>query len=360
MLVYPRSKRPLGLITLIFLSFIALGMPDGLLGVGWPTIRADFGIPLDAIGWLLFSVMSGYLASSFFSGELLKRWRVGKVLIVSCLITGAGLIGYTLVSSWWMMVALGVLAGLGAGVIDSGLNAYINNNPVNGTDPTGHYCNNFLLTDGGGLSLKGLFNEAHMDLYGEEPPKYYLRSDWSAWVPGSWNSVGGEGIFDEQSNPGGWKSYGLIPGRPPLNTILKDIVVHHIGDYAFGVGINNDLDLMKALETSERGSGYYDIAYHYGIGPSGEVFVGRNIGVRGAHVEDGNTGRVGIVLLGTFDDSIAPTEMMVKSLAALSVALSDYYGIQYIGGHRDFNQTQCPGDSTMIFVEQIQRELLTK
>lgn len=128
MLVYPRSKRPLGLITLIFLSFIALGMPDGLLGVGWPTIRADFGIPLDAIGWLLFSVMSGYLASSFFSGELLKRWRVGKVLIVSCLITGAGLIGYTLVSSWWMMVALGVLAGLGAGAIDSGLNAYVADN----------------------------------------------------------------------------------------------------------------------------------------------------------------------------------------------------------------------------------------
>lgn len=75
----------------------------------------------------------------------------------------------------------------------------------------------------------------------------------------------------------------------------------------------------------------------------------------GAHVEAGNTGRVGIVLLGTFDDNVVPSEMMVKSLTALSVALSDYYGIQNIGGHRDFNQTLCPGDSTMQYIDQIRQ-----
>ena len=30
----------LGLIILAFVAFIALGLPDGLLGVGWPSIRA--------------------------------------------------------------------------------------------------------------------------------------------------------------------------------------------------------------------------------------------------------------------------------------------------------------------------------
>lgn len=39
--------------------------------------------------------------------------------------TGVGLIGYTLVPAWWMMVLLGVLAGLGAGAIDAGLNTYV-------------------------------------------------------------------------------------------------------------------------------------------------------------------------------------------------------------------------------------------
>lgn len=123
--VNTRAKRPLALILLIFIAFIALGMPDGLLGVGWPTIRADFKLPLDAIGMLLFASMTGYLSSSFFSGAILRRWHVSKVLIVSCLVTGVGLIGYTLVPQWWMMVALGILAGLGAGTIDSGLNNYV-------------------------------------------------------------------------------------------------------------------------------------------------------------------------------------------------------------------------------------------
>ncbi|HOE34377.1 MAG TPA: MFS transporter [Anaerolineaceae bacterium] len=117
--------RPVALILLIFLAFIALGMPDGLLGVGWPSIRAGFGQPLDVLGMLLFTTMVGYLTSSFLSGELTRRWGVGKVLIFSCLITGAGLIGYTLVPRWEMMVALGLLAGLGAGAIDSSLNAYV-------------------------------------------------------------------------------------------------------------------------------------------------------------------------------------------------------------------------------------------
>ena len=91
------NTRPIALILLIFLAFIALGMPDGLLGVGWPSIRAGFGQPLDAIGMLLFTIMLGYLTSSFLSGALTQRWGVGKLLIISCLVTGAGLIGYTLV-----------------------------------------------------------------------------------------------------------------------------------------------------------------------------------------------------------------------------------------------------------------------
>jgi len=119
------KTRPIALILLIFLAFIALGMPDGLLGVGWPSIRAGFGQPLDVIGMLLFTMMVGYLTSSFLSGELTRRWGVGNVLIISCIVTSAGLIGYTLVPRWWMMVALGLLAGLGAGAVDSSLNAYV-------------------------------------------------------------------------------------------------------------------------------------------------------------------------------------------------------------------------------------------
>jgi fucose permease len=118
---YPR----LGLILLAFIAFVGLGMPDGLLGVGWPSIRTGFSIPLDAIGMLLAASVAGYMTSSFLSGYLLWRVGVGRLLAASCFLTGVALIGYTLVPQWWMMVFLGVVAGLGAGAIDAGLNTYV-------------------------------------------------------------------------------------------------------------------------------------------------------------------------------------------------------------------------------------------
>ena len=118
---YPR----IGLIILAYMAFIALGMPDGLLGVAWPSIRTSFSIPLDAIGMLLTAAVAGYMTSSFLSGLLITRLGVGKVLAASCAMTGVALIGYTIVPFWWMMVLLGVVAGLGAGAIDAGLNTYV-------------------------------------------------------------------------------------------------------------------------------------------------------------------------------------------------------------------------------------------
>lgn len=99
-------------------------MPDGLLGIAWPSIRADFGIPLDALGMLLITSVAGYMTSTFLSGALVARFGVGRLLAVSCGLTGAALVGYTLVPVWWMMVLLGMVGGLGAGAIDAGLNTY--------------------------------------------------------------------------------------------------------------------------------------------------------------------------------------------------------------------------------------------
>jgi fucose permease len=100
-------------------------MPDGLLGVAWPSIRSGFSIPIDSLGILLVASVTGYMTSSFLSGPLIARLGVGNLLAASCALTGSALVGYTLVPSWWMMVLLGVGAGLGAGAIDAGLNTYV-------------------------------------------------------------------------------------------------------------------------------------------------------------------------------------------------------------------------------------------
>lgn len=127
MVVLLKSARHprLALIALAFIAFVGLGMPDGLLGVGWPSLRADFAVPLDALGSLLAAGVAGYTTSSFLAGTLLARFGAGRMLAWSCLLTGVALLGYTLVPLWWMVVALGVVAGLGAGAIDAGLNTYV-------------------------------------------------------------------------------------------------------------------------------------------------------------------------------------------------------------------------------------------
>jgi fucose permease len=117
-------KHSLILIALAYLSFVSLGLPDGLNGVAWPSIRGYFDLPLDALGSLLVMFTAGYLASSFGSGRMLAVMSLGSLLALSCLATAVSLIGYAMAPAWWVMVALGLTAGLGAGAIDAGLNTF--------------------------------------------------------------------------------------------------------------------------------------------------------------------------------------------------------------------------------------------
>jgi fucose permease len=119
-----KPKRNLLLTLLVFLGFVSIGLPDGLTGVAWPSMRGSFGLPLDALGGLLVSYTAGYLVSSFGSGRMLARLNVGAVLALSCLATGLSLLGYAGARYWWLVIVFGALAGLGAGAIDAGLNTY--------------------------------------------------------------------------------------------------------------------------------------------------------------------------------------------------------------------------------------------
>ena len=119
-----RARPDPPLLALAFLGFISLGLPDGLLGVAWPSIRRSFGISLDALGALLLTTTSGYLVASLSSGPIVARLGVGRLLAMSGFLTMAGLLGYVLAPGWWAMVGLGLLAGLGGGAVDAGVNAY--------------------------------------------------------------------------------------------------------------------------------------------------------------------------------------------------------------------------------------------
>lgn len=121
----PRIRTSLLLIMLVYAGFISLGMPDGLLGVAWPSMRSTFGLPLDALGSLVLLFTTGYLISSAFSGWMLQRMNIGILLALSCLATSISLFGYAAAPRWCILIAFGALAGFGAGAIDAGLNTYV-------------------------------------------------------------------------------------------------------------------------------------------------------------------------------------------------------------------------------------------
>jgi fucose permease len=115
-----RSALPVALV-----AFIALGARDGMLGVAWPSMRAEFGQPLAALGELALAGTAGYLAGSGASGFLSDRFGTRALLIASALATAVAVLAYAAAPVWPLMVVGALVGGLGAGGVDAGLNAYV-------------------------------------------------------------------------------------------------------------------------------------------------------------------------------------------------------------------------------------------
>jgi fucose permease len=107
-----------------FIAFISLGLPDAILGVAFPSIRAEFDLPAAAIGVILFSSSVGYFLSSTFAGTIMRVLSLGWLLAISTGLVAVGLTGYSLAPffPWFMLLAFGI--GAGSGAVDTGLNAY--------------------------------------------------------------------------------------------------------------------------------------------------------------------------------------------------------------------------------------------
>src|SRR5687767_1870376 len=82
------------LLLLAYFAFISLGLPDGLLGVGWPSIYDEFDVPRESVGLLLAAGTAGYLTSSVAAGFTIARLGVGRLLAGSTVLTSLALTGY--------------------------------------------------------------------------------------------------------------------------------------------------------------------------------------------------------------------------------------------------------------------------
>ncbi|MBQ2996500.1 MAG: MFS transporter [Oscillibacter sp.] len=113
------------LLLIIYLSFISLGLPDGLLGSGWPAMYGGFGVPVAWAGILSAIISVGTIISSLMSDRLTRRLGAGRVTALSVATTAAALWGFSLSHSFWMLCLWAVPYGLGAGSVDAALNNYV-------------------------------------------------------------------------------------------------------------------------------------------------------------------------------------------------------------------------------------------
>ena len=116
------------LLAVIYLIFISLGLPDSLLGSGWPKMQAVFSVPSSYAGYVSMTISFMTIISALLSPRMIKHFHTKWITIVSIGLTIAGLLGFSMCSRYWMLFIFAVPYGLGAGAIDASVNHYVANN----------------------------------------------------------------------------------------------------------------------------------------------------------------------------------------------------------------------------------------
>lgn len=116
------------LVAVIYLIFISLGLPDSLLGSGWPTMQIDFGVPSSYAGYVSMAISFLTIISALISPKLINKFHTKWIVIFSIFLTVFGLLGFSISSQYWILFIFAVPYGLGAGAIDASINHYVANN----------------------------------------------------------------------------------------------------------------------------------------------------------------------------------------------------------------------------------------
>lgn len=113
------------LLAIIYLAFISLGLPDSLIGSGWPVMHTQLQVPLSYAGIITMIIAACTIVSSLMSDRLTARFGTGVVTAVSVVTTAIALFGFSLSGAFWMLCLWAIPYGLGAGAVDASLNNFV-------------------------------------------------------------------------------------------------------------------------------------------------------------------------------------------------------------------------------------------
>lgn len=125
--IYGRGELASLLLVVIYLIFISLGLPDSLLGSGWPVMQTALGVPSSYAGYVSMTISFMTIVSALVSPRLIRRFHTKWICIFSIALTIFGLLAFSFCGEYWMLFAAAVPYGLGAGAIDASINHYVAN-----------------------------------------------------------------------------------------------------------------------------------------------------------------------------------------------------------------------------------------
>ena len=113
------------LVLIIYLIFISLGLPDSLLGSGWPVMQKEFNVDSSYAGYISMTITGVTIISALFSSQLTNLLTEKWVMIISIALTVIGLILYSIAKKYWHFFPYAIPYGLGVGSIDASLGNFV-------------------------------------------------------------------------------------------------------------------------------------------------------------------------------------------------------------------------------------------
>jgi hypothetical protein len=196
-----------------------------------------------------------------------------------------------------------------------------------------------------GPSLEQIANPALTPVFA--PPPLITRAGWGADESLRFGNSGEE-LFPVEYQP------------------VEHVIIHHADTANFNDPV---LEMRSIYYFHAITRGWGDIAYNYLVDFMGNIYEGRvgGEGAVGCHAEGYNAGSCGICLMGRFFADTTTPEMhnaivWISSWAARNLDPSDVapfhdiISLPTICGHRDVNNTSCPGDEFYVELDTVRAE----
>lgn len=113
------------LLTVIYIAFIGLGVPDSMFGTAWPSIYQEWGLPFSFGSFIVSIIYCGTMLSSLLSAKVINHFGTNKVTAFSTALTAVAIAGFSISGNYGMLCLFAVPLGIGAGAIDTALNHYV-------------------------------------------------------------------------------------------------------------------------------------------------------------------------------------------------------------------------------------------